>query len=198
MSRQRRRTNVNDPTARLATQEDELLSTIVDGYLDFREATVISMRFGVLADDRPATRRRVAEVMGITERSVRHIEARALKKLRLPWLRVRDGFHNDVIDAGRGRGFVVGVPDDKDLGMIRCQSCDQRFRPKTARTSGRPIGRPRKYCTDKCRQAAYRARRARDAMAQLSRRHASAHRLFPGTGQPGPTRSVTVVLSGVG
>ena len=116
---------------------------------------MITLRFGII-DGQPKTHGQIARLRGITPERVRRIESKTMSKLRHPSrsevLAVRDDYGSWVgfIDALFGRH----EPSNDDL--VLCPQCVKRwFNPR----SGVAGGRVRKYCSDVCRQAAYRARR---------------------------------------
>ncbi len=156
----------SDPTSRRA-----LVSTAVEAdkvrpmlqemlqRLNPREAAVLAMRWG-LADGQPKTLDEVGRRYDVTRERIRQIERKALEKLRQevsdsPLL---------VMDGGQVVGFVDvrrSVDSPSSIGpegdLVLCPECQQRrFLPESGQFYG---GRHRKYCSDACRQAAYRARR---------------------------------------
>lgn len=145
-----------DPTSwfTLLTGGTNTLQSVLDT-LSEREAGVITLRFGII-DGQPKTLDQIARIYGITPQRVREIESKTMSKLRHParseFLAVKDG--NEwvgVIDALFGRH----TPSSDDL--VVCSYCHECwFNPHSGVFTG---GRSRKYCSDKCRQAAYRARR---------------------------------------
>ncbi|RSN48285.1 hypothetical protein DMH08_34495 [Actinomadura sp. WAC 06369] len=158
-----RRSTLNDPTSRLAICEDELLQRVLDGLSSQREVGVLTLRFG-LTDGRPQTLDEIGRTYGVTRERIRQIEQKAIARLRHPSrtgvLAVPDG---GLIDFRRRNDRL---PTDEQIGVIRCGSCQRRFVPKNyAQDVGGPwstprAGRPRKYCSNRCRQAAYRIRKA--------------------------------------
>ena len=152
----RKRGSSNDPTSRfvLRIMDTDTLAAVLDS-LSEREAGVITMRFGIL-DGQPKTLDEIARVYGVTRERVRQFESKTLSKLRhssrSDLLTVMDGKARvGFIDALFGRHDPLG--DD----LVPCSHCHKHwFDPQSGVPAG---GRTRKYCSDKCRQAAYRARR---------------------------------------
>lgn len=162
----RRRPNA-DPTSLPATRiEDERIFQVLDT-LSEREANMVAMRFG-LDDGRPKTLDEISKIFGARRAHVHRLVLRALEKLRQPDLKAifaeydAEGRFYGTVDVRRRPALKE---TDEQLGIIRCPSCDRRFHPRTPVLGPRTDpdlrnGRPRKYCSNKCRQAAYRARRA--------------------------------------
>jgi hypothetical protein len=152
----RKRSSPNDPTSRfvLFTEGTNTLASVLDSLTE-REAAVITLRFGINTGQ-PTTLDEVARIRGVTRDYVRQIETLAMSKLRHPMrsdrLRVTDGEANlGFVDA------LFGQLDPSGDDLVRCSHCQKRqFNPQNGGSTG---GRTRKYCSDKCRQAAYRARR---------------------------------------
>lgn len=169
----RRRRPDADPTSLPATRIDgTMLVNLLDGLvqrmrLTERDAAIIRLRYG-LEDGIPRTWDEIGKVYGVTRERIRQLEARASEKLRTSdaaeFLAERDaeGRFYGTVDVRRRRD---PAQTDEQLGIIRCPTCGRRFHPGTPSWSGTSSyysrsGRPRKYCSNKCRQAAYRARRA--------------------------------------
>lgn len=158
----RKRGSPDDPTSRLALgiEGTSMIPVVLDA-LSPREAGVIAMRFG-LADGEPKTLNEIGKVYGVTRERIRQIEMRGRAKLRDPRLAVMDG---DVVvgtvDARLTRADLSRLYPTGDI--VRCPHCQRRFIPQSRGSTG---GRTRKYCQDKCRQAAYRARRRAAGGAQ--------------------------------
>ena len=157
----RRRGWPNDPTPRPALRIDgadviRLLRDIVKT-LDEREAGVMTMRWG-LNDGEQKTLYEIGEAYGVTRARIHAIEQQCMSKLQQTLhdspLAVTDGDAVvDVVDIHRTLGDLTSIPPET---LVWCAHCHQRrFDPRSDVATG---GRPRKYCSDKCRQAAYRAR----------------------------------------
>ena len=127
--------------------------------LNPREAGVMAMRWG-LADGQPKTLDEVGRAFGVSRERVRQIERRALEELRQevsdsPLLVMDDGQVVGFVDVRRSGDGLSPIGPGGDL--VWCPQCQQRqFLPETGQFYG---GRHRKYCSNACRQAAYRARR---------------------------------------
>jgi hypothetical protein len=149
----KRNVTANDPTFRLATRDNKVLPSILDT-LSEREA-YIAVRYIA----RKESAAKIGMSYGISPRQVREIAARVLSKLRHPFrstpLRVWDSngelVDGDYVDVRRG---TLG---DGDLHPLVCARCPREIIPLGLPQTG---GRPRKYCSGACRQAAYRVRRA--------------------------------------
>lgn len=121
--------------------------------LSEREAGVISMRFG-LTDGKPHSLKEAARVYGVTTDRIRKIELKAMAKLRNPRLTM---FLRDYLDMDNFPALEEYVRLRADQGgLVYCQYCSCAFddHPESS-------GRKPKYCSNACRQAAYRRRRAR-------------------------------------
>jgi len=140
----------------------EMLYAVLDTLSEF-EAGVISMRFG-LTDGRPKTRDEIGNVYSITREDVRRIESITISKLRHKSRSsvLRDYFDDQPFPWDR----ELGGPAER--GLTYCERhgwCDQLSSPTTCECCPCPvwndgsIGRPAKYCSKACKQAAYRARR---------------------------------------
>ena len=165
----RRRGTFRDPTGCRALPEvfrgrlQVILATLSE-----REAGIIRLRFG-LTDGQPRTLNEIGQVYGLTGERVRQIEVRALAKLRRG-------------DRIYGLGDFVGEdfrPDPEQLetsflGRRVKVFCDRHgWSPDLGlRGSSRTCelcpcflledwtgGRPSRYCSNACRQAAYRRRK---------------------------------------
>ncbi|SRR5216683_7853265 len=156
----RKHSSLDDPTSRLALgiEGTSMIPVVLDA-LSEREARVITMRFG-LADGEPKTLDEIGRVYGVTRERIRQILAKCISKLREP----STGGRLAVMDGEVVVGFVDARLTRADLSrlyrtddIVRCSHChEHRFIPQSGVPTG---GRRRKYCSDKCRQAAYRARR---------------------------------------
>ena len=162
-----RRGSPSDPTSRRAVVsagvEADIARLMIQEMLqsiNTREAGVLAMRWG-LKDGQPKTLDEVGRAYDVSRERIRKIERRGLEKLRQrvsssPLL-VMDGGHVvgfvDVVRAGASPSPIG--PEGK---LVWCPQCHQRqFLPEIGLSTG---GRRRKYCSNACRQAAYRARRA--------------------------------------
>jgi hypothetical protein len=160
----RRRGTFHDPTVRLATREDERLKLALDA-LNPREAAVIAMRFG-LTDGQPKTLDEIGKVYGVTRVRIRQILEAALVKLRgepSEALAVRaDGNHGELIDFIDVAGTQIRLSEFERRALtVSCGYCALGFTNGAIGHWGIRdwCGRPRQYCSNKCRQAAYRLRR---------------------------------------
>ena len=145
----RRSRSFNDPTARLATSENALLREVLDS-LSLRETRILEMRFG-MADGERKTLEEVGREFGVTRERIRQIEMKALCRLKHPSRR-----RQLVVDTGASYINVrrMVFPQTPTSGAAQCGSCQEPLQRS-------PLGRPRKFCSDRCRQAAYRLRVAR-------------------------------------
>ncbi|MEV6867461.1 sigma factor-like helix-turn-helix DNA-binding protein [Streptosporangium subroseum] len=159
----RRRRPLNDPVSRLATDEGQLFASILET-LPQRELDAVCMAFGITTDT-PMSVWEIGKVYDIRNREVVRILDRALRMLRHPSrsavLRVlEEGKAVDVIDVWRmPKTSAVEMNASQAADIIWCGHCRERqFASHNPSTGG---GRPRKYCSNRCRQAAYRTRRTR-------------------------------------
>jgi hypothetical protein len=168
-----RRGSPSDPTSRRALEsagvEADQIRPMLEKMLQSLEpleAGVLAMRWG-LADGQFKTMDEVGKHFYVARERIRQIERRALEKLR----EEVSGSPLLVMDGGQVVGFVdvrrAGAsPSPIDLrgSVVWCPQCHQRqFLVESGISSfGSPGtgGRRRKYCSNACRQAAYRARRA--------------------------------------
>lgn len=156
----RRRRTPNDPTAKRAMQSDGDLLYRELKTLPPQEAELLIMRWG-LTNGQPQTWDELGRKYGVSRERIRQIEQQAMAKLRHPTRRRPLLVTDD--DAFSYVGFI-DVPrvhrtltrdELEGLGFVWCAHCHERpFLPYTA-------GRRRAYCSNKCRQAAYRQRRRR-------------------------------------
>jgi hypothetical protein len=168
----RRRFNFLDPTARGGTS-DEVLHLLFDSLkkLSERERGIVVHRFGLL-DGRPRSLDEIGRAHSISRERVRLILSRALSKLEIDSnrLRVFVGQEIEISDVARIRVFGEysanllapvfcdrhGWTDpgsDPIVGPVRCGGCPCAL-------GVRATGRPRRYCSDACRQSAYRHRQS--------------------------------------
>jgi hypothetical protein len=158
----RRRGLRNDPISQRVSDEGYLLESVL-ATLSPRSLGVIAMRFG-LTNGGPMTLNEIGKVYGVTAAHVRQLEGWAISKLNHPSRRgglvVHDGEKLQVIDVRRRvvSDYAEAASRGRDR-IVWCSHCgEHRFSSRSLSSTG---GRPRKYCSNKCRQAAYRARRAR-------------------------------------
>lgn len=157
----------SDPTSRRALMsaalEADKVGPMIEEMLQClnpREAGVLAMRWG-LADGQPKTLDETGRHFNVTRERVRQIEWKAFEKLRQevgdsPLLVVEDGQVVGFADVRRSVDGSSSIHSEGDL--VLCPQCQQRqFLPGSGQFYG---GRHRKYCSDACRQAAYRARRS--------------------------------------
>lgn len=171
----------NDPTSRrgllsLALEPKSVLPEIqkmLENLFDERDAGILAMRYGLM-DGQPKTLYEVGIAYGVTRERVQVIIRRCLAHLQQLVAEsplVMDGeqivfdLRQLVVTDG---GQVVGFVDVRRSGaspsstgpegdLVWCPQCQQRqFLPESGGFYG---GRHRKYCSNACRQAAYRDRR---------------------------------------
>jgi hypothetical protein len=178
----RRRHVFRDPTARAILPEDalnRLVAVLVDNF-SARERGIFLRRFGV-QDRRPQTFDEIAEQYGVTRRRVSQVLERMTEKLNtaleaeglvaedlLPV--VRELRQRIVSSIGRESATVNPLPslvycpihgswaDPESSPGYLLPACG--YCPCVVPPEHRP-GRPRKYCSDACKQAAYRDRTSR-------------------------------------
>jgi ParB-like chromosome segregation protein Spo0J len=169
----RRRPNFLDPTGQRGYSEEfvrrlaQVLSTLSE-----RETRLLFYRYGLL-DGRPRTFDEIARIFGLGRESVRRIESKAMSKLRHPYRSVplRD-FLDDFVEVPEHvRARLLGALDAEPQPLVHCDRhgwSDPGLDPtaEPVRCQGCPCalaphreGRRRRYCSDACRQAAYRRRR---------------------------------------
>ncbi|MBG0819057.1 sigma-70 family RNA polymerase sigma factor [Planomonospora sp. ID82291] len=160
----RRRITPKDPVDRIAAEEGAKLLLQVLDTLSERERGVIEMRFGI-SSGIAMTLDEIGRVYGVTRERIRQIETKVLSKLRHPGrsrvLGVYDesGYRVGIVDvAGKRRltGREQYLLQKRQANSISCAHCGAAdFASRSDRG-----GRPRKYCSNKCRQAGYRERRS--------------------------------------
>lgn len=159
----RRRRAATDPVGNRAFDESGILFRVL-ATLSEREAGVIAMRFGLTKAREPLTLSEIGKIYGVSRERIHQIEEKVLLKLRHPsrskLLKAydHDGKEFDYIDvAGKPRPTALdrSIFERWRANLISCAHCGKQ--DFATRGNG---GRPRRYCTNKCRQAAYRARRA--------------------------------------
>lgn len=145
----------------------DLLEAVLDSLTE-REAGVISMRFG-LRSGQQRTPGEIAKIYNSTPEAIRDIELRAMEKLRHESRSdvLRDFLDNDHlpmlgdVKSASGEGGLIycqqhGWVERPPLLRATCEFCSCAVDDNSQRT-----GRPQKYCSNACRQAAYRRRSAR-------------------------------------
>ncbi|GAA2627245.1 hypothetical protein GCM10010411_75420 [Actinomadura fulvescens] len=169
----KRRGQFNDPTARRATREDARILHKVLNTLTPQQAAVISMHFG-LDDGTPKDKYEIGRELDLTREHIDRLLVQAMDSLRDPdRLRMLSDSEGGFVDL---TGAVLSSLSDEELGIVRCLCCPRRFARGSATIpdpvtllfqragvippGGRTVGRPRKYCSDKCKQKAHRRRRA--------------------------------------
>ena len=164
----RRARAIRDRTAESATRDagDVLIAALER--LDARLRSVVLLRFFALR-----TLDELAELHGVTRERVRQIEYRALLKLRedseLASFDISGGQlsrHRSVIlEKYPHLEPYAREHDERELEMFEqwhewrhgaCEKCGKEF-------DRGGDGRPRRFCSNSCRQASYRARKNTDA-----------------------------------
>ena len=148
------------------------LSSVLET-LSEREAAIVRMRFGLI-DEEPKTLDEIGQVYGVTRERIRQIEMKTMQKLRHP---SRASVLRDYVDFDesgslaaamrRARKERYGTAVHEQNKPVRCGRHGW-FIPREGDTKCHacpcPLyryygeGRPRVYCSDACRQSAYRAR----------------------------------------
>jgi hypothetical protein len=146
----RTRTAASDPTAQtyLGFEKiDQLLDALTN--IGLREASMIALRYGI-DDGQPKTLREIGYIYGVSRKRVAEIISRGIADLRNPptipphW-RAGQNFYSFTILA-----------DNRDW----CLHCRKVALVPKNESNGARAGRARRYCSDACRQAAYRTRKA--------------------------------------
>jgi Sigma-70, region 4 len=143
--------------------------------LDEREAGVISMRFG-LADGQPKTLDEIGKAYGMTRERIRQIERKTLSKLRHP---KRSMLLREYLDFDYGpfQEEDHGPADPAARGLVYCEKHGWGEGPSSpgltcacciCSVKAPEAGRPQEYCSNACKQAAYRRRRARTRKSAMS------------------------------
>ncbi len=161
------RRSPSDPTSRRALVsagiEADKVRQMLEEFLDIlnpREAGVLAIRWG-LVDGEWKTLDEVGRHFNVSRERIRQIERKALENLRQklshsPLLVTDGGQVVGFVDVRRAVDSPAHIGPEGDL--VLCPQCQQRwFLPESGQFYG---GRHRKYCSNACRQAAYRARRA--------------------------------------
>jgi DNA-binding CsgD family transcriptional regulator len=163
----RRTTPLNDPVSRLAARDDRVLPSVLST-LSERE-TIVVKRY--IANGESASA--VAKLLGISPYRLRKIARNVRSKLvhpsrsqslvvgdyRTEW--DRDGFLVLIGDHIDLRSGVVGIQDEP-YSVCEHDGCANVLMPVAQPRAG---GRPRRYCSDACKQAAYRAHRVQSGVA---------------------------------
>ena len=135
--------------------------------LDDREAGVIKMRFG-LADGQPKTLDEIGKAYGVTRERIRQIESKTMSKLRHP---KRSGLLRDYLDTD----YFPFQEDHESSdpvarGLVYCEKHGWSEKPSSpgpicaccpCPVAAPVASRPQEYCSNACKQAAYRRRRVR-------------------------------------
>lgn len=155
----------------------KVLNAVIDT-LSERERAVMKLRFG-LVDGAPRTWQEIGETYGVTRERIRQIEQKTLAKLRQP---ERAEALREVEDISIGSlpahvqerlfGHRPRPPRFDDIQRVWCERHQVHHGVPAYITPslcgwcgclpeqpGLRGGRPRRYCNDACKQAAYRARR---------------------------------------
>jgi hypothetical protein len=130
--------------------------------LSEREARVIDMRFG-LSDGEPKTLNEIGKAYGVSRERIRQIEIKTMSKLRHP---KRSSVFKEYYDVDYFPIEDRGLGGSTERGLTYCERHGWRLKPPSLRLtctlcpcqiyeSGH---RPQKYCSNACRQAAYRNR----------------------------------------
>jgi hypothetical protein len=152
----------NDPTSRnaLAFEGVELLHAILDT-LSEREAAVMALRFG-LTDGLPRTYEQIGQILGVSPKRIDQVVKAIMVKLHHPSrIQVLGVFEEgqlvDVVST-----LALGVIDYTYPAEYRtyCSHCHQVPLINPVGDENLKGGRIRKYCSNACRQAAYRARKS--------------------------------------
>jgi hypothetical protein len=147
-----------DPTPRrvLGLDGRDRLYSVLDS-LSEREAGVMALRFG-LTDGKPRAFDEIASIYGISRKYARQIYEDVIRKMQDPLrsggLEVWDqGQLMDTVDTPTyASSLAAAIP------VAWCSQCHEI--PLIISDEISKGGRPRRYCSARCRQAAYRARRA--------------------------------------
>ncbi len=170
----RRHAASQDPIGRRVLPEEALkLLTQTLYTMSPLEKTMIELRFG-LRDGRPRSLVEIGRILGFPQRNMRSIESKVMSKIRHPsrsdHLRGLLDEHLRPIPEHIRTWVLGGTSENRPL-----VHCDQHgwSDPGTAADAVQVCGncpcaltpnwqgRPRKYCSDACRQSAYRARKGR-------------------------------------
>jgi sigma-70-like protein len=194
----RRREAFRDNTSRRATAELSLEETVYEinrvlYTLSEREAGVIRLRFG-LSDGIPRTWDEIGQLYGVTRERIRQIEAKTVDKIRNDPYRLKlladvlatFSFEEPTALPEHVRAHILKLPVGRP--QIETRFCERHggLHGILPYSAARPCGwctclvdgpttaggRPRSYCSDACKQAAYRhrqkpasTRRARSELA---------------------------------
>lgn len=154
----RGRGSPSDPTPRriLGVEGREIIYSILDTFSE-RDAGVIALRFGLI-DGRPRSPTEIGRIYGIQRDRVQQIEQEVIWKIHRVPQRINP---LGVWDEGR-QVDTVSIPSYSSslAGAAQIDWCSQCHEvPLINRDETFKGGRPRKYCSARCRQAAYRARK---------------------------------------
>ncbi|MCP2245171.1 Sigma-70, region 4 [Lentzea aerocolonigenes] len=167
----RRQLGFLDPTGKRGGADAYVrLLRAVLGTLSAREAGVITYRFGLL-DGRPRTLDEIGRIYGIDRTRARFIESKVMSKLRHPSrsMVLRDFLDGEFVELPEPvRAELLGALNTEPGPLVHCDRHGwSESGPDVSRCVGCPCalaaqqyGRRRKYCSDACRQAAYRRRRS--------------------------------------
>ncbi|MEU6965026.1 hypothetical protein [Streptomyces chrestomyceticus] len=151
----KRRRIYRDPTTERASLS--AIGTVLDTIADRGEISIVM--FVVVGGLSLAD---AAQRLQLTEREAQHLLNRALGRLRHPSRSqiIADEMDGDsVTRSGELRQWAASVTSSL---LISCPSCKYQFLPENILlVTG---GRPQRYCSNACRQAAYR-RRKKEALA---------------------------------
>jgi hypothetical protein len=119
----------------------------------------------------------LARRFGVTPKTIRNVRAKAISKLRHPSAGARmSKLASDFVDETPEQLLGNLIRQDPRLATVAerylrgmeqgtCAHCSARIQEAALRGAG---GRPRKYCSSACRQAAYRTRSKRTADTQVT------------------------------
>lgn len=142
--------------------------------LSERDRLVIIKRFG-LSDGEPRTLGELAAELGVSKSRIREIEANALSRLRHPYRsrRLRDHLDDDLPDRVLREYLADTIAThalhaaDQQGDLVFCDRHGWTMGGHSSPTcancpcaigSRDGAGRPRRYCSSRCRQASYRLR----------------------------------------
>jgi hypothetical protein len=151
-----------DPTGwRVEAADGRSLMRIVLGYMQPEERLVLAARFSGIR------RGSIATHFKMTSGAVRAIEARAMEHMqRSLYGEVLRDYADLEEHYHLGQVLMEVLQHDPELAALanldpRCEHCAALIPGGAARVLVR--GRPRRFCSNSCRQAAYRARRSGSA-----------------------------------
>jgi hypothetical protein len=167
MSRKSARSD--DPTSRIALGWEgvERLHAVLDT-LSERQASLVALRFG-LTDGKPRTLEEIGKIYGIDPRSIGKMLTDIMQRLRHPSRAAYLMVYEYGKFAGRLSTLAHGVGrDDSVSGLVFCSQCNKVPLAVPEGEEAVKGGRHRKYCSNACRQAAYRLRRTATGMAEVT------------------------------